>query len=628
MPQSRKRAKARPRRRTWIILGGLAVVLVLLVVPLLLSARHAQAANADLTRAMSALKRGDVGAARTSVAEARKNIDDAQGGLAGVSTHVLGAVPVLGTPVDDVAHLTRALDDVTSVAETGIRLYPEVAGPNATLFRNQQLDKGTLQDVVAGVRDAGPHLLSAQSELAEVHGSFPLVGGTISAKRDAAQAKVDPMADGYTRAQPMLPELPRLFGFEGTQRYLVAMLNPAELRYSGGAPLAFAPMIWDQGHLSMGEAFSLAEDARFGHDTTWHRVPGNKFHPALGRLSSATFAPSWSVSGEELLRGWNRYTGAQDDGVLAIDVVAMAKLLAVTGPTTVPGLGQVSAGNVVRLLAGNYDAFYPDASAAERTSASTIVGSLQGALFNGGKYAAKGRALKAAADERHLALYFRDTALEEGASALGLDGDLGSSAGDYLGVFTQPTVGTKVDYYQRRTVSLDVTLGRDGRASDRLGVTLDNDTPPFVAAPLPDPRYGYFTRWSTMAATTFLPGDAELDSSTLGGKPGPDSTRQFYDHSFFTQRTVIPPASTQRLEAAYDVPGAATVSDSGSMTYRLSVDPQGTVHPTSATVTVHLPSGYEATTVPSGWTVGADTLTFKTDSLQSEDWEITLEPTG
>lgn len=610
------------------MLGGLLVLLVVLVVPLLLSARHAQAANTDLTRAISALKRGDIGAARTSVSEARKNVDDAQGGMADFSSHVLGAVPVLGTPVDDVAHLTRALDDITSVAETGVRLYPEVTGPHASLFRNQQLDKGTLLDVMAGVGDAGPHLLSAQSELAEVHGTFPLIGGTISAKRDTAQARVDPLADGYTRAQPMLQELPKLFGFEGPQRYLVAMLNPAELRYSGGAPLAFAPMTWDQGHLSTGQAFSLAQDPRFSRDVTWRRVRGNKFHAQHARLSSATFAPSWSTSGEELLRSWGRYSGSHFNGVLALDPVAMSRLLAVTGPTTVPGLGQVSAANVVKLLAGNYDAYYPDASAAERTSASTIVGSLQSALFSGGSYVGKFRALKTAADSRHLALYFRDPALEEGASTLGLEGDLGSSDGDYLGVFTQALVGTKVDYYQRRTVSLDVTLDQDGRASDRLAVQLHNDTPPFVAAPLPDPKYGYFTRWSTLAATTFLPGDAELDASTLGGQPGPVSTRRFHDHSYFTQRTVIPPTSTQRLEASYDVPGAATVSDSGTMTYRLSVDPQATVHPASATVTVHLPSGYEATSVPQGWTATHDTLKFRTLSLESEDWEITLEPTG
>ena len=633
MPSShRKRATARPRRsrRAWI-LGGLLVVLVVLgvlLVPLLLTVRHAQAANADLTAAMNALKKGDIDAARTSVADARHDIDDAQGGLGGFSTQVLSPLPGIGTPVSDLDHLVAALDDVTSVAEVGVRLYPEVSGPDATLFREQQLDEGTLDDVLAGVRAAGPHLLSARAELAEVDGGTPLVGGTITAKRDAAQARVDPLADGYTQAQPMLDQLPSLFGFEGRKRYLVAMLNPAELRYSGGAPLAFAPMTWDDGRLSMGRAFSLVEDLRLRHDITWPGVHGNPFHRQTTRVSSATFAPDWSVSGEELLRGWRTATGDRFDGVMALDVVTMQKLLAVTGPTTVPDLGQVSAGNVVKLLVGSYDKYYPDAAASERTSASSIVGSLQGALFSGGDYFNKGRALKTAADGRHLALFFRDPDLEEGAAALGMDGDLGSADGDYLGVFTQALVGTKVDYYQRRTVDLDVTLDEDGQATDRLDVLFDNDTPPFVGAPGPDPKYGYFTRWSTLAATAFLPGDAQLSSATLGGEPGPDKTHRYYDHSYVFQQTVIPPGSSQRLQASYTVPGAATVSDSGTLTYRLSVDPQATVTGAVAHVTVHVPDGYEATTLPTGWTAEDSTLSFTTGALESADWEITLQATG
>lgn len=632
MPSRRKRQRVGSRRRRivlWVLAGLFLVVVALglLAIPLLKVPGDAQAANSDLTAAMTALKKGDVDSARSSVTSARRHIDDAQDGALSLGGRIWSAIPYVGTPVADVRHLVQALDDVTSVADVAVRLYPSVAGPDATLFRDQQIDQGTLDDVLAGVHTAGTHLLSAQSELDDVQGDTPFIGARIAARRDAAAAKVDPMADGYTRARPMLEAFPSLFGFEGRRRYLVAMLNPAELRYSGGAPLAYAPMTWDDGTLTVGKAFSVVEDPRFGHDVTWKGVHGNPFHRRHTRITSATFAPSWSVSGEELIRGWRTYTGERFDGVMAVDVVTMAQLLAVTGPTSVPGLGEISADNVLHLLSGNYDAYYPDASASERTSASAIVGSLQGLLFSGGDYVAKGRALKTAADGRHLAVYFKDDDLEEGAAALGLDGDLGSAEGDYLGVFTQALVGTKVDYYQRRTISLDVTLDQHGTASDQLDVVLDNDTPPYVAAPLPDPKSGYFTRWSTLAATTFLPSDAELDSATLGGEPGPQTARRFYDHSYVFQRTVIPPGQTSALQATYSVPGAATVSDSGSMTYHLSMDPQATVHPATTKVTLHLPSGYEASSVPEGWTVDGSTVTFQTTSLQSEDWEITLTPT-
>jgi hypothetical protein len=103
----------------------------------------------------------------------------------------------------------------------------------------------------------------------------------------------------------------------------------------------------------------------------------------------------------------------------------------------------------------------------------------------------------------------------------------------------------------------------------------------------------------------------------------------FYDHSFVQQQTVIPPASTAQLEASYTVPGAATISESGELTYHLAVDPQGTVFPAAAMITVHLPQGYRAASLPAGWTADGGTVTFRTDALEaSQEWEITAEPTN
>lgn len=630
MPSSSARSGGRSRRRRKVLLGLLFLlgVLAVLAFPLLTLPGHASSAERDLQAAMASLRDGNVAAADRSVAQARENVDDAQDDAQSLGGDVLSHVPFVGTPVADARHLVQALDDATSVAEIGVDLYPSVAGKQATLFREQTIDRKTLDEVIAGVRKAGAHLTSAQDALDEVRGTTPLVGGTISAKRDAAADRVTPMAEAFSGAEPMLDDLPKIFGFEGRQRFLISMLNPAELRYSGGTALSFAPMTWDQGHLELGAAFSLVEDDRLRTALTWPGVRGNPFHRTDTHLASSTFAPSWSVSGEELLRAWHSATGDDYDGVMAIDVVTMSRLLAVTGPVTVPDLGQLTASNLVETLVGSYDDYYPDASAQDRTSASAVVGSLQAQLFNGGDYVAKGRAFKTAADGRHLALYFRDPGLEEGFSALGLDGDLASPDGDYLGVFTQSLVGSKVDYWQRRSIDLDVTLDEDGQATNQLDVLLDNDTPPFVAAPLPDPRQGYFTRWSTLAASVFLPRGASVEDASLGEQSWDGKVRRFYEHSFVAQQTVIPPAGSTHFQASYTVPGAAEVSESGELTYHLAVDPQGTVFPASAQVTVHLPDGYEATSVPEGWSAQGSTVTFSTDALESsEEWEITVEPT-
>ena len=43
-------------------------------------------------------------------------------------------------------------------------------------------------------------------------------------------------------------------------------------------------------------------------------MEGNPFHNGKLRLSTSTYAPDWSVSGEELLRGWERTYGRRPTG--------------------------------------------------------------------------------------------------------------------------------------------------------------------------------------------------------------------------------------------------------------------------------------------------------------------------
>ncbi len=77
----------------------------------------------------------------------------------------------------------------------------------------------------------------------------------------------------------------------------------------------------------------------------------------------------------------------------------------------------------------------------------------------------------------------------------------------------------------------------------------------------------------------------------------------------------------------YQVLDAATTTDSGELTYRLAIDPQGTVNPAELSVSVHLPDGFVAESLPDGWTSDGDTLSFQTPAFEaSTAWEITLSP--
>ena len=318
---------------------------------------------------------------------------------------------------------------------------------------------------------------------------------------------------------------------------------------------------------------------------------------------------------------------------MAVDPVALAKVLDATGATTVPGVGVLNGSNLTKTLIGSYDDYYPDPTVQDRTFAA-VTAALQMQLFSGGGYVSKGLALDKAADGRHLALYVRDPDVQAGFAGLGLDGDLTKPAGDYVGVFTQSTAASKADYYQRRSLDLDVDLATDGTATDRLDVLVRNGTPPYAVPGVDtppgvvsaDPFHGYYTRWAPLNECLFLPRNANVKNFSLGDRPWDGRVRTFYDHSFVQDHTSLPPGGSTKLSAFYTVPGAATKGDSGGLLYRLAMDPQGTVIPASARVTVHLPDGYRPTKLPEGWSAQGSTLTFQTDALDtSKNWEIPVE---
>ncbi|WP_296602518.1 DUF4012 domain-containing protein [Nocardioides sp.] len=621
---------ASPRRRVLagvtLGLGAVVAVLVLLALPLVVAFFESEAAKNDLSDAKDALVDGQVSEARELTASARGHVDRAQGETNWFGSDVWEALPVVGGSVEDARHLVQALDDATSVAEIGVDLYPAAAGPDATLFRDERVDEATLQRVVAGITRATEHLTSAETALGEVRGSTPLIGWFMSDRRDEAADEVDPMAGAVTDLTPMLERLPDVLGFNGKRSYLITMLNPAELRYSGGATLKFAPVTFDHGKVELGESVQPDGNPQMLTPMSWRPVNRNPFHyPGRHLLTSATFAPSWSVSGLELLRAWDKNQQQHLDGVIAIDVVALAQLLDVTGPITLDGYGELTSENLVRTLVGSYEKYYPDPTAQDSLN-DELIPAFKEKFLGDGDFQAKARALATAADERHFAMFFRDRVVQKGFAALGLDGDLADPEGDYFGAFTQNTNGSKVDFYQRRDIDLRVELQPDGSAQDALTVVLGNETPPY-SLPGRDPKSWYFTRWAGLALSVFVPKDTEVQDASFLGKAFEPTLRKFYRHGFVATKALLPPASKARFEMRYRVDDAATVDESGELTYHLAFDPQGTVWGQSVRVEVQLPDGYTATDLPDGWTADGGTVSLPNQALStSQEWEIVATP--
>ena len=604
-----------------LLLGALAV----LAIGFLQAPSHAEAARDDLEAAKTALAAGDIEAARASVESARRNADRLQDAMQGVGGDVWSWMPLAGGPVRDVRHLGNALDEITSVAEAGVELLPLVRGEDSSLLDNGNVDLDTLADVTRQLASVASRLERADAELEGVADERMFVGSRLGEARDAAQEQVAPVADGLDAVEPLLDDLPRMLGADEGRQYLVALLNPAELRYSGGTPLTFITMDFDRGTLTMGDPVDTGTARGLGQPIYWKKVKGNPFHRGRLNVLTSTMAPDWTVSGNELANAWRSLRGRRLSGVAVIDVVALTDLIAFTGPLDLPSLGRVDADTLVEKLVGNYDA-YPDP--AQRKEVNRALAPLfSERLLSSNDPVQTGRVLGRAADERRFAVYLRNPEEQASFADLGLSGALGPADRDYLGVFTQNRVPSKTDYWQRRAIRSEVTVRRDGSAHVRLTADIHNDSPPYLQEGA-DPRTGYFTRWAELSVLTMLPEGAEFTGGTLDGAPFPIQRGNFYAQTFQRLTIAFAPQARHRVVLEYDVPSAATVDPDGTLSYGLALDPQAMVDPQAVDVRVRFPRGFVVGDLPGGWEgTGARTATYRTDALEtSEVFEVTAHP--
>ncbi|SEB69228.1 Protein of unknown function [Nocardioides exalbidus] len=620
MPSSRRTSKRRVIRPATVIgaLFLLVVVLGLLAIPFLKAPGNAEAAKADLEAAQASLSAGDIGAATTSVESARRHADEVQGAMQGIGGDVWSLVPVLGGPVSDVRHLGNALDELTATAEIAIGAWPTIHGKDATLFGDRSVDVDALDSLVQAVGDASTRLDDAQLELSQVSDSAIGIGTQLADARDEASDVVAPLASGARRAASLVDALPALMGVDEDRTYLLTLLNPAEERFSGGAPLTIAPMEVSGGRLTLGEARDTS-DPRLYKVGRWEKVEGNPFHNGKLRISTATYAPDWSVSGEELLRGWARRTGQEADGVIAVDVVALAEMLRITGPVEAPTYGELNADNFTQKMVGDYDAF-PDNDARHDLNRA-IVPVFAERLFEPGNGVAKIESLRDSAQGRHFALWMRDPGVQSAIADIGLSGELSDTDNDYIAVFNQNTNRSKSDYWQKRTVDSRVTLGEDGSAKVRMTVSVFNDSPPYGENQIyGDPRRGSpRTRWNGMTVGVFLPDGARITGATAAGRAQGTDTFDYYGRPYKLFRLVLPPRATREAVLDYVVPAAADAPGDGTLTYRLDATPQGMVTPEALKVTVQWPDGYDVDALPEGWTrSGAGLATYDSPGLVTQ----------
>ncbi len=607
--------RVRPRRPSrWFVAWAVAALLVAgaagfvtwLGIGLLGASRDikasADAGQAQLTQFKTAATGGDRATAESYLAAADANLAHARLRARDPQVRVAAHLPILSTPVADLHHLLSAATTIAAAGHSGLDVYSQLSGGSSVIYSNGRFDIPALRSLTVSASAIDMQMASAESDLLQVKGTGLRENGVLTA-RNSALTQVRSLRKQMTDALPVLRVLPDAVGASGPRNYLVAVMNPAELRASGGAPLSVAELHFDNGQLTRGLTGTTSELTAGPNNTVntpiaWPHDPKDRFYiatkgmPGKAPFVNSNFNPDFRVSGANMAAAWGAEFPKKIDGVIALDTNAIAQVLAASGPIVTEGYGQVDATNLQRKILE--DAYTPELAGRRHSLNVELMDAFVARLQQGSSLVVSAKRLAAAVPGRHLQLWFADPELRALSASKRYDGAVATpETGDHIAVYTQNGNASKTDVFQDRSVSDAIVLAADGSAMVTRTVTIRNTFT--VTNPVQSTvKRDYLSGWMRPGVIAILPKGAVVTREPVGTmKPLPQGVDQD-GRPFYKSNMEIAPGATGTWVLQFKVPKLAVVSGS-SMTLDLLAEPQSMATVEQVHVEVTPPAGWTAT---------------------------------
>jgi len=570
----------------------------------------ASAAQGSITTVKTDLEAGDYASAMAAASAAKTQVASADVASRALPVRVAGMLPVVGSAVDDLRNLIGAATDLADTSSRVAQVYGAATGKAASgpkLFAGGRVNFHVLSETSAAVTAAIAEIGHAQGLLHQVQGTLPGTHAMADA-RDKALAQIAPLTGTLTTMSTVLDRMPAALGQGGHKSYLLVTLNPAELYPGGGAALSAALVTFTNGVLSIPIKGSVSGKLFPNNPkVAWDHVAGPPYYRTRSKAAFAysDLHPDFTVSAVEMERSWVANGENPVDGVIALDPTALSAALRVSGPIQSPAYGQVNADNLVqKLLVDAYVNFSGSQDLRHQLN-EQLMTTVFDRLKAGSGALSLAKALASTAPGRHFRVYVNDPGLQQVVATSGLAGEFPSNPGDLLAVFSQNQNGSKVDIFQQRTVTRDVTVHADGSAFVTTTLRATN------SVPLSDRRsidlVGYLTPWSFNWYLAYLPPQAHLVSYISPRH----LARDMNDVNLYPDqngRTVVrtgrwtDAGKTTVVTLDYTLP-VGTFSTSHGLVYQLTAVPQPLTRDATMTITVRGPGTAAVAGSAGMWTV-------------------------
>lgn len=561
-----------------LVFGAAAMVAALGSRTTLEAAADEAIAGLDLVRA------GDTAAAADRFTVAAQGFEKASGGLTGVLTWGGSVVPVVGQHVEALRQVSTAGEDLAISAA----LTASTANYRELTADEGQVDLARVIALQGPVADSSATINDALDAVADVRS--PWLVAPVSDELTRFDDRLADAGEQASLAAEGLAVAPELLGANGPRRYFVAFSTPGESRGGGGYIGAYGILTAVEGKLDLIESGSLQDLDRPPPETAYAFDPPPDWSERYGRYSVQNFlgnlgaSPDWPTSAGVAGQLFPQTPGGEPvDGAFYVDPAALAGLLQLTGPVTLPGRDVVlDASNVEQFLFVDQYVLIGGANP-ER---SELLGDVAQATFD----ALTSQSLPGISDLTETlgplvsAGHLRFSVIQPDAEAfldrVGLSGRWGVAPGvDYLSIRSDDLLANKIDSFLHRdvAVSSEVDPG-SGVVRSVVTVTLRNDAP---AEGLPAYVIGNTSGLppgtNQNLVSVYTPHD--LQAVRIDGELAGYLTQREFGGLVHMAAIELPPGSTRTVtfELLGGVPG---------WPYSLVVIPQATANPDHLTVRV------------------------------------------
>lgn len=492
-----------PRSRRFVA-AGMAVYVVAAIVGTAATALAGSTAIDDLREAQTAVDGaldliidGDSENARQSLEEAITRLSSFESSMGSPLTAGAAVVPVVAQ------HRSAALEVSRSASAAMAAITSEL---DAFDIDNITAGPGTID--LDAVRALERPMLEFQDELRGVMSTVddvrsPWLVDRVVAELDELELTVEEQLQRGDSSLDILRAVPGLLGADAPRTYFVAFTTPVEVRGHGGLMGFFAEVEADDGRIEMsrfGRTERLANALRASGKRSVVAGPeewldrysrfgfvGPSSPPAAsaGEWLNVTASPDPRATSEVIAQMYPHSGGRAVDGVLMVDVVAVSRLLTITGPiVTSDGVTLDSENAAEFLLNGQY-------SSRDRPERADLMEEVSEAVMDellGGDLPSPRMTMDALGpmlEQGRLVGWAADSDEQELFETAGLGGRWPDSAeGDAVAVAFNNSSGNKLDYFLWTRAHYDAVV--DQATSSVTGtviVELENRPP---SSPQPD----------------------------------------------------------------------------------------------------------------------------------------------